>query len=357
MRRRCCCWSTTRSGRILPRCAPSPISAAASTICRAALAFTVRTGEPGEHEPLLDELRREPGAADDRAVASLGAAAAAALVEAGARPEARERLRRGLLRATAGNPFLLWSCCGRSTPSETGRDRCECRAPGGGRGRGRLALDPRPAGAARTSTRVAVARAVAVLEPNAEARLVAALAACPPRCRRGGLRAPRRRAPAVGLAAGWPSSTRWSGRPCSARCPHRAARPITPRAAAPARRERALPTRSPRIFCWPSRRRRVGCVELRARPRRRARAAAPPKRRSATCGGRCASPRPERSGSRSSRELGVALLRANDRRGDRGAAQPFAEPSSDPVARAEIATEWSPSPSALRRPGGEAVAC
>ncbi|MGC1852200.1 MAG: AAA family ATPase, partial [Solirubrobacterales bacterium] len=47
----------------------------------AVLALTVRTGEPGEHETLLDELRREPGAQTIEP-AALSTAAAATLVAA-----------------------------------------------------------------------------------------------------------------------------------------------------------------------------------------------------------------------------------------------------------------------------------
>jgi DNA-binding CsgD family transcriptional regulator len=140
---------------------------------RVSLALTVRTGEPGEHEALLDELRREPGAIrieppplSPDAVASLLA-------------EEPERVRDGGLttaawNATGGNPLLLVELMrtldvGQLDGEPVDADRL-ARVAGAGVAPTVLARLTRLGEDA-----VAAARAVAVLEPNAEARLVGGL--------------------------------------------------------------------------------------------------------------------------------------------------------------------------------------
>ena len=127
---------------------PRPISAAASTVCRAALAFTVRTGEPGEHGQLLDELRREPGAQTIEPP-PLSAGAAAALVDGGGRAEAQRGLRGGLLRRHRRQSVPAGRAAAGARPRARWTVTRRRRAPGRGRGGRRLALDSRSAGAAR----------------------------------------------------------------------------------------------------------------------------------------------------------------------------------------------------------------
>ncbi len=144
---------------------------------RAALAFTVRTGEPGEHEPLLDELRREPGAQTIEPP-PLSAGAAAALVEGEVGRKPSEGFAAACCDATAGNPFLLMELLRALGPGEMdGTDAdaerlAEVAAAGASR-----SILARLARLGEHST--AVVRAVAVLEPNAEARLIAALSGLP----------------------------------------------------------------------------------------------------------------------------------------------------------------------------------
>ncbi len=73
---------------------------------RAAFALTVRRGEPGEHESLLDELRREPNAllVDPP---PLSTAAVEALVAAETGRALGDEFAAACRDATAGNPFLL----------------------------------------------------------------------------------------------------------------------------------------------------------------------------------------------------------------------------------------------------------
>ena len=140
---------------------------------RAALALTVRRGEPGEHESLLDELRREPDAlmVDPP---PLSTAAVEALVAAEAGRALGDGFAAACRDATAGNPFLLVELMraldlGQVDGSAGDADRlAELAAAGASRTiLARLARLGEPA--------VATARAVAVLEPNAEARRIAAL--------------------------------------------------------------------------------------------------------------------------------------------------------------------------------------
>jgi DNA-binding NarL/FixJ family response regulator len=140
----------------------------------AAVALTVRTGEPDAPERLLDELRGEPGCSVI-VPSPLSATAAAALVsdEVGCRPS--EAFARACCRATAGNPFLLVQLMRALEVEDADLDEADAS---------RLA-EIAAAGASRSIlVRLArlgahatdVARAAAVLEPNAEARLIAALA-------------------------------------------------------------------------------------------------------------------------------------------------------------------------------------
>lgn len=144
----------------------------------ASMALAVRTGEPGEHEALLDELRRERRA---RAIApsplSAAAAATLAATEVGRRPN--ERFAAACCDATAGNPFLLVELLRALDPG----------AMDGGSGDAERLAEVAAAGAARAilgrlerlgEHAADVARAVAVLEPNAEARLITALSGLPP---------------------------------------------------------------------------------------------------------------------------------------------------------------------------------
>lgn len=140
----------------------------------AGLALTVRTGERGDHVELLDELRREP---ESRLIVPppLSAEAAAALVadELGHQPT--EHFAEACRDATKGNPFLLIEML-RALDSEIAQP-----TDGDAERLTRIAA----AGVSRTilarlgqlgGETVDVARAVAVLEPNAEVHLIAALA-------------------------------------------------------------------------------------------------------------------------------------------------------------------------------------
>ena len=84
---------------------------------------------------------------------------------------AERRLRRRLPRRHRGQPVPPGRAAARARLRAVRRRAGRRRAPRAGRGAGGLAIDPRPAGAARRALAIAVARAVAVLEPNAEARL------------------------------------------------------------------------------------------------------------------------------------------------------------------------------------------
>ncbi|HEX2095811.1 MAG TPA: AAA family ATPase [Solirubrobacterales bacterium] len=140
---------------------------------RAALALTVRKGEPGEHEPLLDELRLEPDALIvDPPPLSTAAVGALVAAESGRAPG--DEFAAACRDATAGNPFLL---------VELMRALDLRRVDGGDGDADRLA-ELAAAGASRSilarlarlgEPAIATARAVAVLEPNAEARRIAAL--------------------------------------------------------------------------------------------------------------------------------------------------------------------------------------
>jgi DNA-binding CsgD family transcriptional regulator len=142
------------------------------------LALTVRTGEPDAPERLLDELRGEPGCTVVVPL-PLSPAAVAALVAREAGRPAGKSFASACRSATAGNPFLLVQLL-RALEVE-GIDQPEGDV-------GRLA-EIAAAGASRSilarlarlgEHATAVARAVAVLEPNAEVRLIAALAELSP---------------------------------------------------------------------------------------------------------------------------------------------------------------------------------
>jgi DNA-binding NarL/FixJ family response regulator len=143
----------------------------------AALAFTVRTGEPGEHMDLLGELRREPAGRTIRP-RPLSSDAAATLLAAEVDSRPTDLFVETCCRVTAGNPFLLVELLSaleseNLSPTDENADRLTQVAAAdvshsilGRLGRlGGHAID--------------VARAAAVLEPNAEIRLVAALAGLP----------------------------------------------------------------------------------------------------------------------------------------------------------------------------------
>jgi tetratricopeptide (TPR) repeat protein len=143
----------------------------------AAMVLTVRTGEPGEHERLLDELRCEPGARTiEPRPLSASAAAELVLSEAGRRPSGE--FAAACCDAAAGNPFLLVELLHgldleRMDDAESDAERL-AEVAAAGASRTILARLAQLGGGSK-----AVARAVAVLEPNAEARLVAALSGLP----------------------------------------------------------------------------------------------------------------------------------------------------------------------------------
>jgi len=143
----------------------------------AVLALGVRSGEPGAHERLLSELRGEP-AAKSLVPAPLSEQAAAALIAAEMGRQPSDRFASACHKATAGNPFLLVELL-RSLESQR-VDPVDGHADG--------LAEIAAAGVSRSIlTRLAklgkhptaVARAVAVLEPNADARLVGELCGLP----------------------------------------------------------------------------------------------------------------------------------------------------------------------------------
>jgi DNA-binding CsgD family transcriptional regulator len=142
-----------------------------------ALALTVRTGETGAHVELLDALRREP---ESRLVvpSPLSTEAAAALVAEELGHQVTEHFAQACCSATTGNPFLLVELLraldseGAEPTDENAERLTQIAAAGVSRSilarLGQLGKDA-----------VGVAGAVAVLEPNAEVRLIAALAGMP----------------------------------------------------------------------------------------------------------------------------------------------------------------------------------
>lgn len=142
-----------------------------------ALALTVRTGESGGHEELLDELRREPGTCliEPR---PLSTSATATLIAGETGEPADDGFAAACQEATAGNPFLLVELLrsldqARAGPEPADADRlAEIAAAGASR-----SILTRLARLGERST--AVARAVAVLEPNADSGPIAQLSDLP----------------------------------------------------------------------------------------------------------------------------------------------------------------------------------
>jgi DNA-binding CsgD family transcriptional regulator/tetratricopeptide (TPR) repeat protein len=141
------------------------------------VACTVRTGEPGQHEELLDQLRNQPTASliepaplSVRAIGDLTAA------EVGSRPS--EQLASACREATAGNPFflveLLRSLDGKQLDSPADDTGALVEKAAASISRSILSRLSKLG-----EHSVTVARAVAVLEPNAETRLIAELADLP----------------------------------------------------------------------------------------------------------------------------------------------------------------------------------
>ncbi len=317
----------------------------------AALALTVRRGELGEHERLLDELRREPGALTIEPP-PLSVAAVAVLATAESGRVLGEGFATACRDATAGNPFLLVELLRALDPD---------RIDGGGGDAERLA-EAGAAGASRTilarlnhlgEQPLAVARAVAVLEPHAETHRIAGLSglsieAVADACERLvlarllsdarpiGFVHPLVRAAVLGEVP----------RPRRAADHARAARLLSEDGAPTDALAAHLLLAEPSADAWA-----VG--ELRAAAAEATNRGAP---EAAISYLRRALREPPPKGDRLavSRELGVALLLADDPEGVevlravRGALD-------DPVPRAEIATELSVS-LAFRRPGGEGVA-
>ncbi len=143
----------------------------------AALVVTVRTGEPCEHSELLDALRGEP---HSRAITppplSAGAAASLVASEIGSQPT--ERFAEACCAATAGNPLLMVELLQAfehegAAPTDENAERLTQVAAAG-------VSDSILARLGRLGEHsVEVARAVAVLEPNAELRTIAALVGLP----------------------------------------------------------------------------------------------------------------------------------------------------------------------------------
>lgn len=142
-----------------------------------ALALTVRGGEPGEHEALLDALRCEPGV---RAIvpSALTREATAELIAGEAGCEPSRGFTAACCEATAGNPFLMTELLRAlgSAGIEPGDDVAGQLAELVASGVARPIL-ARLARLGENAT--AVARAAAVLEPNAEAHRIAALCDLP----------------------------------------------------------------------------------------------------------------------------------------------------------------------------------
>jgi DNA-binding CsgD family transcriptional regulator len=143
-----------------------------------ALAVAIRTGETGPADPLLDELRREHGAAPI-VPEPLTEEAASVLVgsELGEIPTAK--FGAACHRASSGNPFLIVEllralAAERVSPSDENADRLE-EIAAAGVSRSILARLARLGDDA-----VEIARAVSILEPNAEVEHVAALAGMSP---------------------------------------------------------------------------------------------------------------------------------------------------------------------------------
>ncbi len=144
----------------------------------AAMAVGVRTGEPGFHEELLDELRRE---APERLIepSPLTAEAAATLVTGETGIESTPRFAQACCEATAGNPFLMAELARAlgSAELDHSEESVECLTKAAAAG---VSHSIRTRLVRLGEQSIAVARAVAVLEPNGTPRLVAALAGLSP---------------------------------------------------------------------------------------------------------------------------------------------------------------------------------
>lgn len=144
----------------------------------AAMLVGVRSGEPGFHEGLLDELRLE---APERVIepSPLSAEAAALLLAGETGVESTEPFANACREATAGNPFLLAELARAlgSAELDHSEESVECLTGAAAAGvassiRTRLARLGEPS--------IEVARAVAVLEPNGIPLLVAQLSGLSP---------------------------------------------------------------------------------------------------------------------------------------------------------------------------------
>lgn len=316
-----------------------------------AMALAVRSGEPGGHEALLDELRAEPDALVLRPP-PLTPAAASALLGAASGAPPRDEVGAACCAATAGNPFLLVELL-RALESEP-LNLEAIAVP-------RLA-EVAAAGAARTvlsrlarlgEEAVAVARAVAVLEPNAGGRHVAALSGLAPEA----VAAACERLVAANLL----TDTAPVGfvhpliraavldelpRPRLAADHARAARLLSEGGAGVDTVAAHLLLGEPRADPWAVAQLRAAAAE--ARGRGAAEAAVTYLRR--------ALHEPPAAAARSAveRELGVSLLLADEPEGIEVLTAVRAG-LDDPVAKAEVAVELSVS-FAFRQPGGEGVA-
>jgi DNA-binding CsgD family transcriptional regulator len=144
----------------------------------AAMAMGVRSGEPGFHERLLDELRRE---APERLVepSPLSTRAAAVLVAGETGVESTESFARACRDATAGNPFLLAELARSLRTAELAQsdEGVECLTQVAAAG---VSHSIRARLARLGEQSIEVARAVAVLEPNAGVWLIARLTGLAP---------------------------------------------------------------------------------------------------------------------------------------------------------------------------------
>jgi DNA-binding NarL/FixJ family response regulator len=316
----------------------------------AVLALAVRTGEPGEHVDLLGGLRREPAGRTIRPRALSSQAAATLLsTEIGGRPT--DLFAETCCRATAGNPFLLVELLRALDteglePTDENVERLTqvAAADVSGSILSRLGRLEKHA--------VDVARAVAVLEPNAEIRLVAALARMPAGAVAAAaeqLVAARLLADASPLAYVHPlvraAVLSDLSEPQQAMFHARSARLL-------AESDAALDTVAAHLLLAAPNDDEWACAELRAAAAAALDRAAPDAavrylRRAL----REPPPREERL--MTSRELGVALLRANDEEGIE-VLRTVRSALSDPGQRAEIAIELALS-FGVRRRGEEGV--
>jgi DNA-binding CsgD family transcriptional regulator len=316
-----------------------------------ALALAVRSGERGEHTELLGALRREPQC-ELIVPPPLSREASATLVvgELGRQPS--ERFAEACGDATRGNPFLLVELLraleaeGADPGDESAERLTRIAAAGVSRA---ILTRLRQLG----SSSIEVAQAIAVLEPNAEIRLIAALA---------GLTAEQAAEACARLVA---ARLLTDSRPLAFVHPLvRAAvlsdMPEPQRAIAHARAARLLAeggadpdTVAAQLLLAEPSGDEWACGELRAAAAAALDRAAPdPAVRYLQRALREPPPREGRLAT--SRELGTALLRANDAEGIE-VLRAVRSALSDPVARAEIAVELALS-FAVRWRSEEAVA-